>query len=1039
MARKLADGVYQELVTEELYEALARERSLRSIDVANLPKADAPITLSRFIRGEVERVLGDIHGDDQLDRQVALTNELLAVLANHASPTASQRVASPAQELLSIYPHAALAPRRPTTPLASSALLTMGTREPRLGIELAREFESADRVDALISFITKGGVRQLRDAIDTLSLRHRDGDPPALRIITTTYTGATEAAAVEELALLKGVQVKISYDGRRTRLHAKAWLFHRATGLSSAYVGSANLSAPALTAGLEWMLKVAAVELPHVVNKFEGAFETLWADREFESFDPHIQAQRDRLQGALGAAGRRGDSSLMTYFRLEPYEFQRQILEQLEAERTVHGRMRNLVVAATGTGKTMIAAFDYARRAATAHQYPRLLFLAHTRQILLQARDTFRHVLSSASFGELLTGEDQPETLDHLFATIQTVRSRELIGRLGADYWDHVIIDECHHTPASSYQDIIPRLNPSVLVGLTATPERSDGRSILSDFGGRVAAELRLWHALDRQLLTPFEYYGIHDGIDEQQMSALRWSRGTGYADEDLSELYTGNDVRADRILADVRRKVADVQRMRALGFCVTIKHAEFMAAHFAKSGIAAVALSGTSTSDARAAAQRQLAAGQIQVIFVCDLFNEGVDLPSVDTLLLLRPTESATLFLQQLGRGLRLAEGKDACLVLDFIGQHRAQFRFDAILGSLTGLPRGALINATETGFPFLPAGCSIALDRVSRDTVLCSLRGAVEARWASLVNEARELASRNPSMTLPSFLADTGRDLNDIYRLQQGSWTKLLRDADALVGDGVSTDELDLCHSFEHLLHVNDPRRLRHIASWLSGEEPETPVEQREALMLGYQIKPNTKHFMAAECVMPWLRQCTTASRELTQLAAALADRVAMAGDVRPVAEWPLVLHYRYSRREILTACGAWTPTRKFPHQEGIHKLRDQKRELLFVTLDKSAGTFSATTRYHDYAISDTRFHWQTQNKVAAASPAAEHYANHVALGWSIHLFVQERKGEAFAYCGPVHHERQEGSRPVSIVWRLEYALPAALAIAFKTLASG
>lgn len=1038
MARKLADGVYQAVVTAELQHAIETDGARRAIEVAAMPEAEAHVALARFVRAEIERALGDLRGEDRVARQVELVNDLLSLLIDRELTPAPQRVAPPARELLGVFPLAAVAPRRPEIPLASSALLTLGRGEPRIGSELAREFESADRVDALVSFITKGGVRQLRDAIEDLCRRHRPGDPPVLRIITTTYTGATEAAAVVELASLPGVAVKVSYDGRRTRLHAKAWLFHRATGLSTAYVGSANLSAPALTAGLEWMMKVAAAELPEVVKKFEGAFETLWADREFERFDPTDDGQRDRLFGALEAAEKRDEVAVRRYYNLQPYEYQREILEQLEAERTVHGRTRNLVVAATGTGKTMIAAFDYARRAEAAGLPPRLLFLAHTRQILVQAREAFRDVLRQSAFGDLLTGEDHPERLTHLFATIQTVRSGDLIARLGGDYWDHVVVDECHHVPAPSYQDVVPALRPAVLVGLTATPERTDGRSLLGDFGGKVAAELRLWQALERQLLCPFEYYGIDDGVTATQLEAVRWNRRTGYDLEDLDRLYTGNHARADRVVAELRRKVADVRTMRALGFCVSVRHAAFMASHVARLGINAVALSGDSTSSERAAAQNALAGGRLQAIFTCDLFNEGVDLPRVDTLLLLRPTQSPTLFLQQLGRGLRLADGKTACLVLDFIGQHRAEFRFDGVLTALTGLPRARLAEAAAADFPFLPSGCSMSLDALARETVLRSLRASVEARWATLVAEATGLAGPRGTLSLAEFLTESGRELDDLYRLQRGSWTRLLRDA-GLTGAAVTDIDLDLCHRLKYLLHLDDRDRLQRIERWLAGDDPATEVERRDALMLGYQVSPSTQERFAPDAVLPWLRSSSAASAELTALARWLADRVSLPASQRPVADWPLVLHRHYSRREILTACGYWSADRKVPHQQGIHRIEAERRELLFVTLDKSSGGFSPTTSYRDYAISAERFHWETQNAVAADSATARRYANHAALGWSIYLFVQTHKGEPFAFCGPVHHEAQGGSRPVAIVWRLEHALPAALVRTYQTLASG
>lgn len=1032
MKRELADGLYEEVVTLEIDAAIETLHDRRFVQVGELDAADAHVVLARYLAAEVERVLGDLKGDDRLERQLEVSNALLALLVERGLSSTSRYVAPPGRELLALHADERTVPARPRIPLATSNLLTLSHNEPKIGHELRAELDSADRVDALISFVTITGVRFLFDAIERMTRRHREGDPARFRLLTTTYVGATEARAVEQLARLPGVEVKVSYDVDRTRLHAKAWLFHRASGLSTAYVGSANLSHAALTSGLEWNVKLSAGDLPSVIKKFEGAFETLWASDAFQPFDPSRPDDVARLRRALSAeSGEVG--TVRTFFTLSPHDYQEKILEQLRAEREVHGRTRNLIVAATGTGKTVIAAFDYARRAEASGLRPRLLFLAHRRDLLTQARDTFRHVLHDGSFGSLLGGEHDPDDIDHLFATIQSVRSRDLVTRLGPAYWDHVIVDECHHLPADSYQAIVPSLRPSVLVGLTATPERLDHRSLLADFEGHVAAEIRLWHALQQQMLAPFEYYGVHDGVDASRMDRLRWSRGASYDRRDLDELYTGDHARADLVFAQLGRRIADLRAARALGFCVSVAHAEFMAAHFTARGMPAIALDGGASDDERRDARERLEQRAVNVIFTADLYNEGVDLPFVDTLLLLRPSESATVFLQQLGRGLRLHPRKTTCLVLDFIGQHRRDFRFDAILGAITGVARARLIEEVEADFPFLPSGCTMTLDAVSRETVLGSLRTSVEATWKRLKAEAADVAGRGGPVSLARFLDETGRDLADVYR--HGSWSRLRADA-GLEPVRPSDAELATADRLRHFLHVDDPARLARLEAAMGDAPPTLPA--RDALMLGYQIEHESKRLFAAEDVVPWLRSMPPVRDELRALASILADRVALAGDLRPVPEWPLVLHRHYIRREILAACGYWNESRKVPQQQGVLRLKDERRELLFVTLDKSDRGFSPSTRYRDYAISRDRFHWETQNKVAAASDTARRYAEHDGPGGhEIYLFVQTRKDAPFAFLGRVRFARMQGSLPVQIVWRLDHPMPATLFDEYKTLA--
>jgi superfamily II DNA or RNA helicase len=260
-----------------------------------------------------------------------------------------------------------------------------------------------------------------------------------------------------------------------------------------------------------------------------------------------------------------------------------------------------------------------------------------------------------------------------VFASVQGLSAYDAT-RIPADHFDVVIVDEFHHAAAASYERALNHLEPVELLGLTATPERSDGLPILQWFDDRIAAELRLWDAIDQQYLAPFLYFGIHDGLD---LRDIPWRRGRGHEVEALTNRYTSSDAWA-RLVVKQLVEHADVDSMRGLGFCVSIEHARFMERHFNRHGIPSVAIWGDSPRADRQAALRELAAGEVRVVFSVDLFNEGVDVPAVDTVLMLRPTESPTLFQQQLGRGLRKSKGKAFCTVLDFVGTHRKEFRFD-------------------------------------------------------------------------------------------------------------------------------------------------------------------------------------------------------------------------------------------------------------------------------------------------------------------------------------------------------------------------
>ena len=377
-----------------------------------------------------------------------------------------------------------------------------------------------------------------------------------MRILTTTYTGATEMEALDYLARLPGCEIKVSLDGRRTRLHAKAWIFRRRTGFGSAYVGSANLSGAALLGGLEWTVKFTEQGQPGLFSRAQAHFETLWNDGEFQHYDATNPEHRSELSRALKREAGDQISATTTFFDLEPKDYQKDMLEQLALERE-HGRFRNLVVAATGTGKTVVAAFDYRATCHAIGGRPRLLFVAHRKEILAQARRTYREVLRDHSFGEILADGSEPQSHDHLFAVIDSVCARHLVERCGPDYWHTVVVDECHRLAADRFDSFVKSVRPKILLGLTATPERSDGKPIFPYFDNRPdgspAVELRLWHALDLQLLCPFEYYGCDDDTD---FSSVPWD-SPGERDA-IDKLVTGNDVRARLVIDEWRRLTGD-------------------------------------------------------------------------------------------------------------------------------------------------------------------------------------------------------------------------------------------------------------------------------------------------------------------------------------------------------------------------------------------------------------------------------------------------------------------------------------------------
>ncbi len=840
-----------------------------------------------------------------------------------------------------------------------------------------------------------------------------------LRVLTTTYTNSTEGGALDVLRNL-GAQIRVSYDVTGTRLHAKSWLFHRNSGFSTAYIGSSNLTHSAQVTGLEWNVRVSRARNPRVVDKVEAVFESYWNSGDFIDYDSEVFAQET-------ARGNDGNVTLvLSPIELRPEPFQERLLEEIAVSRE-RGHHRNLLAAATGTGKTVMAAVDYARLRDWLTR-ARLLFVAHRMEILDQSLRTFRHALRQPSFGELWVDGHRPSDFEHVFASIQSLSASGLRA-LDPHHYDVVIIDEFHHAAAASYVALLEHLKPIELLGLTATPERSDGLPVLQWFDNRIAAELRLWDAIDQQRLSPFSYFGIHDGLD---LRDIPWRRGRGYDTEALTNVLTGTDASARQVVKELSQRVDDLGSMRALGFCVSVEHARFMAKSFNDAGIPSTAVWADTASTERQRALEDLTARRIKVLFSVDLFNEGVDVPVVDTLLLLRPTDSPTLFLQQLGRGLRKSFGKRHCTVLDFVGHHRKEFRFDRRYRALVGGSRKGLERQIEHGFPFLPAGCHMELDRVAKEIVLENIRQAIPSHWPRKVEELRAMAADHRNVTLSTYLQEADLDLEDVYQGKK-SWSDLRVDAGMRV-ESAGPHEVTLRRACGRMLHIDDGLRIEKYRQFLNSPRPPDvgSLLERDRRLLRMLIASIADTILTASmtleegCELVWSHPQVIA--ELMDLLDALELRINhLQHDLRSHADAPLRVHARYTRIELLAAFGIGEKARVSPWQTGVYWSKQANADLLAFTLDKTSGQFSPTTRYEDYAISPELVHWQSQSVTREDSETGLRYRNHVRLGSTILLFARLRTDDrAFWFLGPATYVKHEFETPMSVTWRLEHRLP-------------
>lgn len=451
----LQPGLYDTVLNQAIVDQIGTFDARRlQAQVDKIDTAEMADRIAEVVGGWVHDVVAAAPTAERTEVALALATDVLdLVVERHGYENGSRSRLSPAlQRLLAVE---VLAPTgdpmaipRPLTPLRDTVLMTNARDQPAVGREIVAEIESADRIDVVMAFIHWTGVRDLLPVLR----RHTEAGKP-LRVITTVYMDSTEAPALQAL-IDAGAEVKVSYDRESTRLHAKAWSFHRASGFSTVYIGSSNLTFSAQVTGREWNVRASECRNPDLIEGFDRVFETYWADPHFEPYD---------AAKFTDATARRVDDSIDTPLTIEPYPFQRQILEQLEVERR-RGRAHNLVVAATGTGKTVVAAFDY-RHLRERLDRARLLFVAHRKEILETSRTTFRHVLRDGSFGELWVGGRKPRDWEHVFASIQSLSTADMQA-LEPDRFDVVVVDEFHHAAAATYTTLLDHLRPRAKLGL---------------------------------------------------------------------------------------------------------------------------------------------------------------------------------------------------------------------------------------------------------------------------------------------------------------------------------------------------------------------------------------------------------------------------------------------------------------------------------------------------------------------------------------------------------------------------------------------
>lgn len=927
--------------------------------------------------------------------------------------------------------------------------------EDALHAHLRPLIDRAQAVDLSVSFLMASGVRlvlpHLRDLLD------RGGQ---LRLLTGDYLGVTEPAALRLIADLEGERRLHVFEAAQIPFHPKAWMFTFTADGGALIVGSSNLSRSALTDGIEWNLRHVDPIDPAPLLAARAAFEALLARPEVTELTPTwIDAYEDRrvaprpmISGVLEEPPETAPA---------PHEVQAEALSALQATRA-KGYGAGLVVLATGLGKTFLAAFDSATAA-------RVLFVAHREEILTQAMAAFRAIRPRARLGRY-SGEEKDAEADIVFASVQTLARNAHLTRFEPTAFDYIVVDEFHHAAAATYRRIIDHFQPGFLLGLTATPDRSDGGDLLGLCEENLVYECDLWSGIDRELLAPFHYFGVPDPVEYAQ---IPWR--SGRFDEAALTEAVATQARAENALEQLAKRGGK----KTIGFCVSRRHADFMADFAQSRGLRAVAVHSGDTSAPRASALKALEDGDLDIVFAVDMFNEGVDVPSIDTVLMLRPTESPVVWLQQLGRGLRRSADKTHLAVIDYIGNHRiflTKLRTLLQVDAGDGALRVALERFEDKLIQF-PAGCEVTYDLQALDILRSLIRQPRDGEeLAAFYRDFRERhgtrptasevqhAGFNPGRTGHAGWLGFVADMGDLSEEQRAAWTthrafldkiettrmtrsykmlvlRAMIEADAFPGQIALTDLVERVArqasrnpQIKSDLSVNPDDALGLRAVMM--QQPLKILAETEWFRLGpntfettFAKAENTTLTALASELVDWRLLRYLQAKDVVYDMPEGTNLAEAAEDAAPAPTPPakdLTLWQEYQRDQIAPYFGAVFNTGSW--NAGIVVLKEARAMILLVTMDK--GSMSVGSHYADQFASPTRFVWQTQTSTQREDMRGRIISG-AETGWSLHLFLRKSKlrdGRAapFRYAGPVSFASWEGEAPITVQWDLEEPVP-------------
>ncbi|MFY0544948.1 DUF3427 domain-containing protein [Brevibacillus sp. H7] len=932
---------------------------------------------------------------------------------------------------------------------------------------LRTELFTADHVDFMVSFIRWSGLQLLLRSFDELQKKNKE-----VRILTSTYMNITEPKALRRLLDFSNVQVKV-FNAGNTSFHTKAYLFSRLSNMNTVIIGSSNLSYSAIQHGYEWNVKLPDAPLIPIYKNAAQLFLELWNDgRAVPLTAELIDEYENELMQYQGSNNKntylnqpkvfKVAESSVTYNTeqkrtdyIKPNSMQQQALLALKETRE-RGNKKGIVIAATGTGKTYLTAFDVKQMNAQ-----KVLFIAHRDELLENAKQTFISVFGSGEIMGKVTGTIKEWDKPFIFSTVQTLHREESLSRFTSSHFDYIVVDEFHHAEAETYRRILDYFQPKFLLGVTATPERMDGRDVLALCDHNVVYEVRLHQALEAGLLAPFHYFGLGDTVDYEQIA-----QQNGYIDEEALVKALKSNERVDYIIEMIEKFGYDGKQRRALGFCASVDHAMFMAEEFNRRGYQSACLTGADDPYIRRQTIDRLEDENdpLEFIFTVNIFNEGIDIPSLNLVLFLRPTESATIFFQQLGRGLRKSKEKEFVTILDFIGNYQRSFIVPLALSGQTNhkaFDRDALRVIVETEFANLPDGCYVELEEISRQKILDKIkqiRMDDNQMLSGLYAEFRRELGYSPE--IEDFLYSSSAPSLNYFIQKYGSWVetkKKMNDTNLFDGKILDTPYLlQIVQRLEQSLPIKWPYEFAVIS--LANQLTQVSVTDVILyLSAKFGIELDIEHHQSyiiramERLAAPYKKQewafgtCTGNTFIFDEEFRKTWNQAAFHQYLQARIEYGIVefrrtynptsffkgnqkvqLYQNYTRNELIYLFqsnakeGSW--------REGISRVNNHY--LFFVTLKKDENT-AEHLNYHDYFIDKNHFHWQSANQTSHTSERGQDYIHHKERGLHIHLFVRKfdqmhGKTLPFTYVGELDYVSSVGDKPMNITWRLQSSLP-------------